>query len=109
MSKQTLTRLVCLLAALSLGLVACESKEDEPTETTEAAATDDGAPGGEAAVQAPATKTEPAVTVEQRREVLLDSAREQAAADVTEENADEVAAKLEAELDSELGAMEKAE
>lgn len=100
-----LLRLACLLTAVSLSLVACEPKDQqEPAEETAEEATDEAAEeSGEAEAEAPAP------TVDERRAALLDKERAQAEEEVTEDNADDVAAALEAEINSDLEDVEKAE
>ncbi|MFP4600858.1 MAG: hypothetical protein ACLFVJ_21590 [Persicimonas sp.] len=104
-----LLRLACLLTAVSLSLVACEPKDQqEPAEETAEEATEEAT--DEAAEESGEAEAEaPAPTVDERRAALLDKERAQAEEEVTEDNADDVAAALEAEINSDLEDVEKAE
>ncbi len=107
MSKRILLRLACLLTAVSLSLVACEPKDQqEPAEESAEETADEAA---DEAAEAEAEAEAPAPTVDERRAALLDKEREQAEQEVTEDNADQVAAALEAEINGDLEDIEKAE
>lgn len=102
MSKQVFVRLICLLTALSFGLVACEKSEESSNETQKSV--EESADEEHEAAEEP-SDAQPTVNVDERRRVLVTEARRQAEKEVTSDNAEEVAAALEEEISGDLEEM----
>lgn len=110
MTQQLTALFVSALIVAATALTGCKGEQQDSAEQ-ESAATE----AEQETIEHPSEDSEPAAeaeqapTVEERREALLEKERREAQAEVTADNADQVASELEKEIDRDLAELENDE